>query len=254
MNIGRILGRRRLLWVATATLSALMVLPARGGDRIRETTVIRETFDTLDDWEPLTFPKIPRHTRYRIEQENGNNVLRADADASASALVHRKVFSARDFPWIRWRWKIEKVLSRGDATRKAGDDYPIRIYVIFRYDPDKASFGQRLKYGAAKAFYGRYPPHSTLNYIWANRKHPSLVLPNTYTDRAMMFLLEQGRDKAGRWVEEERNILDDYRTAFGKDPPDEATVAVMCDTDNTGERTTAWVDDLVVFRKEAGSE
>jgi hypothetical protein len=69
-----------------------------------------------------------------------------------------------------------------------------------------------------------------------------------------MFLLEQGNAKAGGWVMEERNILEDYRTAFGEDPPDEATVAVMCDTDNTGERTTAWVDDLVVFRKEAGSE
>ncbi|MBC7357537.1 MAG: DUF3047 domain-containing protein [Desulfacinum sp.] len=252
--MGRILGRRRLLWVATAALSALLVLPARGGDRIRETAAIRETFDTLRDWEPLTFPKIPRHTRYRIEQENGNNVLRADADASASALVHGKVFSVRDFPWIRWRWKIEKVLEKGNAVVKDGDDYPIRIYVIFRYDPRKASFGQRIQYGAAKALYGRYPPHSTLNYIWANRAHSAPFLPNTYTDRTRMFLLEQGNAKAGGWVMEERNILEDYRTAFGQDPPDEATVAVMCDTDNTGERTTAWVDDLVVFRKEAGSE
>lgn len=227
-----------------------MALPARSARPVTETRAFRETFQTLAQWEPLFFPKIKQHTRYRIEDEGGNRVLRADAHASASALVHQKVFSVRDFPWIRWRWKIQKVLARGNAASKAGDDYPIRIYVIFHYDPRQASFGQRIKYGAAKALYGRYPPHSTLNYIWANRRHSSRVLPNTYTDRAMMFLLEHGNAKAGTWVTEERNILDDYRKAFGEDPPDTASVAVMADTDNTGETAVAWVDDLVVFRKD----
>ena len=125
---------------------------------------------------------------------------------------------------------------------------PIRIYVIFEYDPEKASFGQRLKYGAAKAIYGEYPPHSSLNYIWANRPHPEEILPNTYTAQAQMFLLEKGAARAGQWVEEARNILEDYRRAYGEEPPATATVAIMADTDNTGEKVTAWVDDLVVLR------
>lgn len=210
--------------------------------------VIRETFDNLDAWKPLHFAKIERHSRYAVERQGENRVLRAEADASASAIVHTARFSVKDYPVLRWRWKIEKVLENGDATTKAGDDYPIRVYVIFEYDPEKASFGERLKYGAAKAIYGDYPPHSSLNYIWANRPHPENVLPNTYTAKAQMFLLQKGPENAGRWVAEARDILADYRRAFGEDPPEQATVAIMADTDNTGGKVTSWVDDLVVSR------
>ena len=96
--------------------------------------------------------------------------------------------------------------------------------------------------------YNEERPHSSLNYIWANREHAAAILPNAYTDRAQMFPLQHGGAKAGRWVEEQRNILADYRRAFGTDPPATATVAIMADTDNTGEQVTAWVDDLVVSR------
>ena len=153
------------------------------------------------------------------------------------------------FPHIRWRWKIQRPLTKGDARTRAGDDYPIRVYVIFEYDPERAGFGERIQYGAAKAIYGQYPPHSSLNYIWANREHAAPILPNAYTDRARMFPLQHGGAKAGQWVEEQRNILADYRRAFGTDPPATATVAIMADTDNTGEQVSAWVDDLVVGRQ-----
>jgi hypothetical protein len=161
--------------------------------------------------------------------------LRAEADASASAIVHTTHFAVRQFPEIRWRWKIDKVLVKGDAKTKAGDDYPIRVYVIFQYDPQKAALGERIRYGAAKALYGQYPPHSSLNYIWANREYPEEVLANRYTEKAQMFLLQKGGAKAGRWIMESRNILEDYRRAFNTEPPETATVAIMADTDNTGE-------------------
>jgi hypothetical protein len=207
---------------------------------------IREPFDTLEAWRPLTFPKIERHSRYAIESDGENRVLRAEADASASAIVHTVRFEVHRFPEIRWRWKIEKTLVKGDAKTKAGDDYPIRVYVIFAYDPRQASLGQRIQYGAAKAIYGQYPPHSSLNYIWANREHPEAILPNAYTDRAQMFPLQQGGARAGQWIEERRNILMDYRQAFGTEAPQTATVAIMADTDDTGEHVSAWVDDLEV--------
>ena len=237
--------------VGAIAMAALLVAAggiARLAAADGETHVIRETFGTLENWKPLVFPKIERHTRYSLDKEAQNSVLRADADASASAIVHNTRFSVKSFPKIRWRWKIEKVLEKGDAKTKAGDDYPIRVYVIFQYDPEKASLGERLKYGAAKALYGEYPPHSSLSYIWANRPYPEFVLTNTYTDRARMLLLESGSARAGIWVSEARNILEDYRLAFGTEPPEKATVAIMADTDNTGERVTARVDDLAVFR------
>jgi len=36
------------------------------------------------------------------------------------------------------------------------------------------------------------------------------------------------------------NLLEDYRKCFGEDPPKAGAVAIMTDTDNTGEQAAAW--------------
>lgn len=55
---------------------------------------------------------------------------------------------------------------------------------------------------------------------------------------------ETKRDEEVGWVWEEADILSDYRAAFGEDPPRYARVAIMSDSDNTGERATAHFDSL----------
>lgn len=202
----------------------------------------REDFKTMEAWAPLTFPKIAAHTRYSIESIDGQSVLKAEADASASGLVLNRPFNPYETPVLRWRWRVDNVLEKGDATRKDGDDYPLRVYVLFAYDPARVSFGLRAKYGLARRLHGEYPPHAALNYIWANRSHDSRILTSPYTDRSQLVVLRSGASETGKWVEEEVRILEDYRAAFGADPPREARLAVMGDADNTGGRTVGYLD------------
>jgi hypothetical protein len=70
------------------------------------------------------------------------------------------------------------------------------------------------------------------------------VLPNAHTDRVRMIVVRSGTADAGRWVAETRNVLEDYRRAFGEEPPPVSGVAVMTDTDQTGGRATAWYGDI----------
>ena len=63
-----------------------------------------------------------------------------------------------------------------------------------------------------------------------------------------MIILQQGAGKAGTWVEEEVDIIADYRKAFGKDPPARATIGIMSDSDNTKGKVTSYVTTLEVFR------
>lgn len=209
---------------------------------------VHEEFNTLDAWRPLTFPKISRHTQYSVVRDGSNRVLRAKTNASASGLIHSKTFDVTLYPILAWRWKIGTVYAKGNARRKDGDDYPIRVYVVFKYDPRRAGFRMRTKYGLAKKIYGEYPPHSSLNYIWANRQQQQRVLSSPYTDRAKMIVLRTGTNEVGRWVEERVNILDDYRSAFGENPPPEASLAVMSDSDNTGESAVAYIDFIELLR------
>jgi len=49
---------------------------------------------------------------------------------------------------------------------------------------------------------------------------------------------------SNRWVTEERNLYEDYKNAFGEEPPMVSGVAIMTDTDNTGESATAYYGDI----------
>ena len=115
--------------------------------------------------------------------------------------------------------------------------------------PDKAGFRQKLKYKAAKVLYGEYPPDSALSYIWANKEYRERILASKYTDRAKMILLQRGRSNVGKWQEHEVNILEDYKKAFGKSPPAVASIAIMNDSDNTGESSVSYVDYIEIYGK-----
>ena len=149
---------------------------------------------------------------------------------------------------IRWRWKVSNVYSSGNALTKKGDDYPLRIYVMFKYDTKDPNVKKKFKYGLGKLLYGEYPPYSSLNYIWANREHSLRFIPNPYVKEAMMVPIRSGSTLTGQWLEEKRNILDDYRAAFGTDPPARAGLAFMNDSDNTGESSESWIDWIEIYK------
>lgn len=210
--------------------------------------LLREEFTSLADWRPVTFPKIREHTRYTIETLGSESALRAESRASASAVVYRSPFAVVDYPRLRWTWRVENVYEKGNTRTKEGDDYPLRIYVLFEYDPETATAFDRAKYGLAKALYGEYPPHSALNYIWASREDEGGIVTNPYASNAKMIVLQKGKKNLGRWIVEERNILDDYRRAFGAEPPPRATLGIMSDSDNTQEASVAYVGFIEVYR------
>lgn len=222
-------------------------------------------------WKPLLFPKIKKHTIYTVVTEEGsagtggdegpNRYLLAVSSASASGLYKEIDVDLGRTPLLRWRWRVDGILSKGDATRKDGDDYPARLYVTFAFDPKRASFFERMKHKVLVAIYGK-APSKAITYIWANKLPKGSAVANPYTDKAMMVAVQSGPELAGEWVSEERNVFDDYKRFFGAEPtgspppgslppgllPKVTSIAVMTDTDNTGGAARAGYDDLEFTR------
>ena len=211
-------------------------------------SLFREDFNDLNSWKPLYFPKIEDHTSYMIESNGSESYLKAESNASASAVLYKKEFNIYRYSRMRWRWKVENIYRNGDAKTKSGDDYSLRIYIVFKYDPEKAGFLERLRYNAAKLIYGEYPPHSSLNYIWANREHGETIITNAYTERSKMVLLQKGDANVGKWLIHDVNVIEDYEEAFGEKPPPIASIAIMNDSDNTGEKSISYLDYIEVYR------
>jgi len=146
------------------------------------------------------------------------------------------------------RFPIGKIIIKGDAKKKEGDDYPLRIYIIFKYEPEKVGFFEKVKFKTAKLIYGQYPPHSSLNYIWSNKKYKESIITSSYTKKSKIIPLQSGTLKVAIWQTEKVDIADDYQRAFGIKPPAEASIAVMNDSDNTGESSVSYLDYIEVYR------
>jgi len=180
----------------------------------------------LSGWSEKSFQGT---TGYRIVEEEGRKVLFARSDNSASGLIFDTSFDPQEFPILSWRWKVSDTISKGDSRSKAGDDYAARIYVVFPH--------------------WLFLKTKTLNYIWANQLPKNSSQLSVYTSNDMMIAVESGSAKAGEWVTVQRNLLDDYRQAFGEEPTKVGAIAIMTDTDNTGETAEAWYGDIKALRK-----
>lgn len=199
-------------------------------------------------WKPLTFKKIERHTSYTLVRDDDTVVVKAVAEASASGLIREIKIDPKEYPVVEWRWKVTNILEKGDVYRKEGDDYPARLYITFEFDPSKLNLFERAKFGAVKLLYGQYPPLRAINYIWESKAPKGSAVPNPFVDRVMMIVVESGDNHLNQWMTEERNVYKDYKQAFGEEPPMISGVAIMTDTDNTGESATAYYGN-VLFRK-----
>lgn len=200
-----------------------------------------------DGWKPLTFKKVPKPTTYELVVDGSAVVVKATSEAAASGLTKEVRIDPSVFPVVQWRWKVENLLMHSDVRRKSGDDYPARLYITFEYDPEKVSLGRKLKYKAGRALFGDIPI-AALNYIWDTKAPVETVVDNAYTDFAKMIVVESGAAKVGVWVEESRNVYEDYKRAFSEDPPAINGVAIMTDTDNTKERAVAYYGDIRFVR------
>ena len=201
-----------------------------------------------DGWKPLSFKNISRSTTYEVVKDGDKTVVKADSNVSASGLIKEVRINPRDYPIIRWRWKVNNLVQKSDTTRKDGDDYPARVYVTFEYDQDKVSVGKKLKYKAGRVLFGDIPI-GAINYVWETKAPIGVILDNAYTDFVKMIVVQSGPNRVGLWIDETRNIYDDYKMAFGEEPPMINGVAIMSDTDNTKERAVAYYGDIVFEKR-----
>jgi hypothetical protein len=168
-------------------------------------------------------------TSYTASVKDGVPCIAAVSHASASALYFDISYDPKTMPILSWQWRIDHVLAKADATKKSGDDSPARVYVVFK---------SPILFWWPKA----------LTYIWDNRLPKGTIIRNVHTRRAMMIVLESGPALEGRWVREERNIRQDYIRAFGEEPPEVEAIAIMTDTDDTGETAEAWYGPIRIMK------
>lgn len=198
-------------------------------------------------WQTWTLAKFKKPTQYDLVAKDGATVVMARADGSASALLHPlDRLDPRQHSELRWRWKTEALIRDQDNTKSAFEDAPLRLVVRFDGDRSRLDFSERLFSAQVKAVTGQELPYATLMYIWARQAPRETVIVSRFTERIRMIVAESGPDRLGDWQQVRRNLLDDYRRAFGEEPGPITAIGIMTDTDNTGAKASAWYGDIVL--------
>lgn len=177
---------------------------------------------SLEGWQEKSFEG---RTRYELRTVDERRALQAVSSSSASGLYREISVDLERTPYLHWSWRVESVLRGNDERAKSGDDYPARIYVVF-------SGG--LYFWRTRA----------INYVWSSNQSAGSEWPNAFTSNARMIAVRGGNSEAGNWVTERRDIRADYRRLFNEEPGKVAAIAIMTDTDNTGQTVQAWYGDI----------
>ena len=143
-----------------------------------------------------------------------------------------------------------------DLTRKGEDDTAITLYVGFPWDPDRASFTERLARPLVEAYAGEEAPGRVLAYVFGGAHERGEVVASPHLGSAgFMRVLRPADSPTGEWFEERVDLLADYREAFGEDPPDPVQIAISADTDDTRSTSRGIVADIAFLgRDEAASD
>ena len=131
---------------------------------------------------------------------------------------------------------VPKLIDTADLSIQSSEDAPVRIVLAFDGDRSKLSFKNRMLFDLLEAVIGEEPPYATLMYVWDSRAPLESVILSARTDRIRKIVVDSGSDQTAIWRFHERDVVGDYRRAFGEEPGALVSVALMTDSDNT--RTT----------------
>jgi hypothetical protein len=250
-NVGAISHRRRGIMRAIQVMSALFLLGlANAADAPESLTPFsKHTPGTnIPGWTLQPLRGVKNLTRYALVQDEQANavVVEATASGAAGALGVRLDGDIKTTPHLRFKWRIGNLIDSSDPTTKAGDDYSARIYVTFAYDAERASLKEKAENAIGRTLFGETPPHAALAYVFTHRAKTNQIIVSPFTNRVKKLVVDADPASVNQWKSFERNVYEDYKRAFNEEPTRISGVAIMVDTDNTGEKAQSRFGDVTL--------
>ena len=197
--------------------------------------------ETQPGWGRFIVSPFATKSEYALVESGSGVVLEGRADGSASGFYQRIRIDPARHPVIEWRWRVLQTPAGLDPRVPARDDSPARVIIAFHGDITKLGIGERFTLRLYKALTGEKMPYAIIMYSWASDAPVGTITANDQTSKIQTIVVGGG---VGEWREFRRNVLEDYRLAFGEDPWDIVGVGVMTDASNTREKARAQYGDI----------
>jgi hypothetical protein len=166
---------------------------------------------------------------FLVVEERGNKFVRAFTRAEAQRITvltddEDLEWSLRTHPGLRWDWRAHQ-LPEG-ASERDQNDAGAALYVTF--DTDWLGRPKSIKY-----------------------TYSSTLPVGTVVDfgRLKVIVASSGADGIGMWRTVERDVVDDYRRVFDRDPPETpVSITLWSDSDDTGSIAEVDFDNILLLK------
>lgn len=214
--------------------------PAKGASRVTPFSASAPGAATPPEWQGWRLSRFRKPSRYELVDNDGTTVVRATARGTASGLIQYLDIDPREQPLLTWRWKVMDLM----PTAASADDSPARVVVSFSGDLDKLSLSDRIFYDNFRLVSGQQLPYAALMYVWGSRTAKDGIIPNPLTSRIKIIAADSGPERLRSWQTVTRNVLEDFRRAFGEEPGTVVSLGILTETDYDEGELEAFYGDL----------
>jgi hypothetical protein len=168
---------------------------------------------------------------FEVVEADGQRVLqlKSEGDSSTIARDIKGKVDLKETPILEWRWRVTKLPRGADARKGETDDEAGQIYVTWPRFPEAVR-------------------SRVIGYIWDTTAPVGSIFKSEKTGTVSYVVVESGPAKLGRWITEQRNVVEDFKKIYGAEPESPGVVSISIDSDDTRSSAEAFVGSLL-FRR-----
>jgi hypothetical protein len=217
-------------------------------------SIITENFESYSDvnnffntWLLRDDNKKEASNDYGIVSENNNSYLAAKSNGTSIQIAKMIKWDISTYPFLSWKWRANKLPDKANEDARGKNDSGASIYVLFQRS--------NIPFLSWK-----YQPVNVIKYVWSTNLPQDKIVHKDKSKAGKViyegyfFVIESGTANTGKWITEERNVLEDYRKVFNENPKkDPYLIAILSDSNDTKSSAAADYDDII-FKKDLSSE
>jgi hypothetical protein len=167
----------------------------------------------------------------KIEKSGDTVFVRLQSNSSSFGIKKEKELDLKETPFLNWKWKVSVLPERGDFLKKETDDQAAQVYVFFPRFPAKLNT-------------------EAVGYLWeSNSKNLKMEGESPAWSKSKVIVLQAGPKNLNQWIQEKRNVYEDYKRLFKKEPPKAGGITLYINTQHTQARAESSFADIFFSKK-----
>ena len=157
---------------------------------------------------------------FTVVEDAGRRALHMKSAGEHSTIAKEVQADLTATPILAWQWRVLGLPQGADLRNRATSDAAGHVFAVWPRFPT-------------------FVRSRLIGYVWDPALPIGTVIPSRKTGAVTFIVARRGEAGLGQWLDERRNVADDYRLVFGEAPPPLPAVALSIDTNDTRAPTEA---------------